>query len=153
MPRLSCQQRAQLVILHEEGYANAELARRFGVSKPAVANLLAKYDTHGTVEDRQRSGRPRRTTAEQDRDLRRLSLRNPTAVSKSLAQQWNNQLDLQNPVLNATVKRRLREAGLRVVIAERKPLLTYCTTQGSSLGLGSTTRELDTASMELHHFQ
>lgn len=122
MPQLTVVQRAQIVALSEEGISKAELARRFNVSWTAISKLLAKYNTHGTVERRPGSARPRSTSARQDRHLCRMSLRNPTSVSRRLTQEFNQQMQLN--ISSRTVRRRLVESGLKTKIAKRKPLLT-----------------------------
>jgi transposase-like protein len=54
-------QRARIVLLAGQGLANGEIARRLGVSRPAVITWRARYAEGGlgALGDRPRSGRPR----------------------------------------------------------------------------------------------
>lgn len=122
MPQLTIVQRAQIVALSDEGISKAELARRYHVSWTAISKLLMKHSTHGTVYRIPGSARPRLTTERQDRHIGRMSMRNPTAVSRQITQTFNQQMNLN--LSSRTVRRRLVESGLHTTIAKRKPLLT-----------------------------
>ena len=81
---LSIEQRASVVILSKEGYSGRAIARKFKISVCGVQAILRMALTTGTVEDRDRSGRPPPTTAREDRLLYRLSLSNRRATSRML---------------------------------------------------------------------
>jgi transposase len=53
-------QRAAIVLLAGKGLANGEIARRLGVSRPAVITWRSRYAGGGlgALADRPRSGRP-----------------------------------------------------------------------------------------------
>jgi len=54
-------QRARIVLMASQGLANAEIARRLGVSRPTVIGWRGRYE-HGGIDalgDLERSGRPR----------------------------------------------------------------------------------------------
>ncbi|MBN3283819.1 S14L2 protein, partial [Polyodon spathula] len=68
----------------------AEILRQTGVSRWAVQALLKKHKETGNVEDRRRSGRPRKLTAADERHIMLTSLRNrkmsSNAISSELAE-------------------------------------------------------------------
>src|SRR6478735_4097798 len=60
--RAGLAQRARIVLLAGEGHSNTEIAARVGVSRPTVIHWRERYGEGGVaaLEDRPRSGRPRR---------------------------------------------------------------------------------------------
>ena len=67
MPRLSNQNRAIAIGLLQAGTPVKEVARRVGVTSKAIRNLREKFHNTGEVKDLPRTGRPRETTAREDR--------------------------------------------------------------------------------------
>lgn len=120
--RLSHDDRVRICTLANEHISNHELSRRFNVHRATVINLLRKYRSTGSVDDRQRKGRPRMTSLREDRRLLRISKSNPAAVSGAVRQLWIESGGL--PLSKMTVKRRLIAGGLHGQIAVHKPLLT-----------------------------
>ena len=57
---LSEAQRAQIVLLHDEGYSERQISLRMGCSKTAVNNAIRKFENDGRYSDKKRSGRPRK---------------------------------------------------------------------------------------------
>ena len=60
--RAGLAQRARIVLLAGEGHSNTEIATRVGVSRPTVIHWRDRYAEGGlgALQDRKRSGRPRR---------------------------------------------------------------------------------------------
>jgi transposase len=60
--RAGLAQRARIVLLAGDGHSNTEIATRVGVSRPTVIHWRDRYAEGGlaALEDRKRSGRPRR---------------------------------------------------------------------------------------------
>ncbi|MBN3274473.1 TCB2 transposase, partial [Polyodon spathula] len=87
----------------------------------AVQALLKKHKETGNVEDRRRSGRPRKLTAEDERHIMLTSLRtwkmSSSTISSALAE---NSGTLVHP---STVQRSLVRSGLRGRLAAKKPYL------------------------------
>ena len=81
---LNVEARSAMVTLSGEGYSQRGIAKKLKISLCAVQNILKKKEETGKVADRQRSGRPRATSAREDRALVRLSLSNRRASSKLL---------------------------------------------------------------------
>ena len=85
------------------------------VSPSAVTKPIKRYDESGSHEDRHRNGRPRVTSAAEDKFIRVTSLKNSKQI---LTQSSSNR-----HISTSTVLRRLSESGLYGRIAEKKPLL------------------------------
>lgn len=119
---LSHDERLQIVTLHQTGTSGRDLARRFGVRPNTILDIIKKNNSLGYVDDQPRSGRPRISSSRSDRQLVIDSLKHPRLSSRTLASRWRNNTDLT--ASNATVRRRLLEAGVKSYVAPKKPLLT-----------------------------
>ena len=53
-----------------------------------MVRLLQKYQTSGNVSERQRSGRPRKTSVRQDRALGRRARMVPLKTGRRLREKW-----------------------------------------------------------------
>ena len=115
---LSPKKRAVVVALSKSGIKQTEIAAEVGVIQSCVSKLLRNFRDTGTPTKRQRSGRPKKTTCQTDRQIARQSLRNRQPTSTDI----RNQLSL--PVSSRTVRRRLVKAGLVARRPRKKPLLT-----------------------------
>lgn len=122
MPRLTNQERIQIVTLYEAGYTQVQLAQQFNVHKRSVQRLLAKHRQHQTIEDLPRPGKRRVSTRQQDNALIQVSRENPQLVARQLRQRW--QLEQGVRASTTTVKERLISAGLYGCVAKKKPLLS-----------------------------
>lgn len=114
--------RVKMLVLHEEGYSSREIAVRLKCSHSTVTRLIQKVKECGQLEDRKRSGRPRKSSVGQDRMLRRTSLANRKLTSPELAARWRESCSVD--VSTSTVRRRCLSFGLRGCRAVKKPLLT-----------------------------
>ena len=76
MTKVSIATRHRVVILLEQGHSQAEIARHTGVSRCGVREILKKQQKTGKVEDKKRSGRPRKLTKKDETYLKINSLRN-----------------------------------------------------------------------------
>ena len=84
MPRLSLQDRARAIGQLEAGVPAFRVAASFGVSPGAISKLRAKFRETGEVKDRPRSGRPKKTTPQEDRFLTLAALRNRRLTARQL---------------------------------------------------------------------
>ena len=111
MPRLDNSSRDRAVGMLELGASQADVARRFGVSRMTISRLWRRFQTTNSTADRPRSGRPRVTTPRQDRMIRLRHLRNRTEpllefqdYVESVAVQFNDVYPLQVYVHGARTK-------------------------------------------------
>lgn len=118
----STEQRHRIIVLHDEGYSCADIAKRVKCHRTTVSRVIEKYQKTGSVDDRQRSGRPRKSTDRQDRTLRRISMANRKLTSPQITRIWSETCDVK--VCTSTVRRRLLAKGLKGCRARSKPLLT-----------------------------
>lgn len=121
MPQLSLEKRIQCVTLCEEGYTQREVADRLQCSQSAVSMAVNRQQQTGSHSNRPKSGRPRVSTAREDRVLVRDSLAHRVATIPELCARWNQQGVASS---NSTVRRRLQERGLNARRPRVKPLLT-----------------------------
>ena len=111
MPRLSKEERAQAIGMLIAGASKIEVARRFGCTHAVVYRLEMRYRQTGSTLDRPRIGRPRVTTARQDRRIRVQHLRERFRTATLTASET---LGIHNPRISSqTVINRLREHGIR----------------------------------------
>ena len=71
----------------EAGRTQSVIARRFGINQSQVSRFIAKYRQTNDVTDRLRSGRPRLSSAADDRVLVRSAVRDAKAICSELRQQ------------------------------------------------------------------
>ena len=85
-------------------------------------NAIAKFKNSGSYSDNKRSGRPRKTTARNDRLIKRVAVHSPRSSSKKMRSAL---LAHGTDVSCKTVKRRLtKDFGLKVFKPAKKPRLT-----------------------------
>ena len=100
----------------EQGMRHVNIAEIVAVSQSDVSRIWNKSLETGSVEDRPRSGRERKTTGVQDRYLRITARRNPHHNATRLRRQFQTATGVQ--VSTQTIRNRLHEQGLRA----RRPL-------------------------------
>ena len=95
----------------EAGLRQYDVAARFGVTHAVITRLLTRYRLYGTANELRQSGRPRVTTARQDRHIRTSHLRNRfqtiVATAAVTLGRTNNRISAQ------TVRNRLAERGIK----------------------------------------
>ena len=116
MPKLSLEESSRLVGQLEAGISPTKVAGIFGVNKTTVYRIKAKFDEDGSVKRRRGSGRPRKTTKQEDDAIVEAHeddrFRTPTETAEG------------TNVSARTVKRRLYEQGLKARKPALKPRLT-----------------------------
>ena len=75
MPRLSDQNRAIAIGMLQANTSVRFVARQMGVTPKAIRKLREKFQATLEVKDRPRSGRPKVTTAREDRYMALMALR------------------------------------------------------------------------------
>ena len=115
MPKLSLEQRARIIGQLEAGVSAKEITCIFNVHKTSVYRLKEKFDRDGTVKRRKGSGRPRKTSVHQDEDIVRLHEEDRFRIPAETASDLN--------LGSNTIKRRLKESGMKARKAAIKPRL------------------------------
>ena len=124
MVKLSNLERARVIGLLEAGRSRRDVANQFHVSVATLSRLVRRYRETGDVKDRVRSGRPRITTAVEDRRIRLLSLRSRDKPATVIRDEIR--VDRANPrqgLSVQTVRNQLHNNGLRSRKTAMKPLL------------------------------
>jgi len=119
---LSEAQRAQIVILREEGCTERAISERLAVSKTAVHQAVVKFKNCGPYSDCKRSGRPRKTTRRHDILIKRCVAKFPTCSAKKIRAELE---ETGSRISRRTISRRLTdEFGLKSRKPARSPRLT-----------------------------
>lgn len=122
MGRTNRDTRVKIIALREHGLSVRQLQHRFHISRRGIQRLCTKYRDTQSVSDLQRSGRPRLSTKQDDRCLRRMCVKNPRWSSRTLRQMWQREYGINATA--RTVRSRLVTFGLKGRIAKKKPLLS-----------------------------
>ena len=106
----------------KKGISRAVVSDLFKCDPSTVSRIVSKAKTTGLMHRREKKGRPRRTTAKEDRILVMASKKDPNMTSTEGARLIK---DVANKDISRwTVSRRLTQAGLYSRRAVRKPLMT-----------------------------
>jgi transposase len=113
----SYEERLEIVFKAEQGLSHRQIAREMKIHRNSVNGIVKKHQESGTVEDRERSGRPKISTAGDDRILIRTSLADRRLTAPQLREEWVQSTGVEASV--STVKSRLSAAGLRGCVATK----------------------------------
>uniref|UniRef100_A0AAY4A283 Transposase n=1 Tax=Denticeps clupeoides TaxID=299321 RepID=A0AAY4A283_9TELE len=108
-----------LIIKRLKTRSTADVADTFNVSQRQVQRIKKRFEETGDVFDKPRSGRPRKTTAREDRLLARKSKASPCSTATELHETWSPEV----PVSTRTVCRILSRNCLHGRISAQKPPL------------------------------
>ena len=86
-PGLSENERQRAIGMLTAGCSQRDVAQEFNVHPSTICRLLNRFRTTGNVSDRQRSGRPRKTTVRQDRFIVTTSRRNRFMAAPRVAEE------------------------------------------------------------------
>jgi len=117
MPRLRQNDGERAVGMVQAGMIHQAVAGHYDVSRITISRLMIRLRQTGRTNDRPRNGRPRKTSQRQDRYVRLIHLRNRMITTEDTARRTPGLPNIQ--ILFQTVRRRLRESGLRV----RRPVV------------------------------
>lgn len=111
MPRrkLTDSERNQVIGMIRAGRNQIEVAAEFDVSQSVISRLFSRYTETGSVSERPRSGRPRKTNAAQDRYIGISAARRPTVTCRNLAADLREATGVQLSI--ETIRKRLLEDG------------------------------------------
>jgi len=119
---LSETQRAQFMILRQEGYTERSIRERLAFSKTAVHQAVVKFKNCGSYSGCKRSGRPWKTTRQDDVLIKRCIVKSPMCSAKKVRAELG---ETASRISRRTISRRLTdEFGLRSRKSARKPRLT-----------------------------
>lgn len=124
MPRnpISAFDRTRIVVLRQQGLSMRDIARQVGRTHSDVIRTWNRFQESGNVNDRPRSGRPRSTTAAQDRYLQMLVQRHNGSNANELRRDFLDATGVM--VTTQTVRNRIHSNSLRSRRVWRGPKLT-----------------------------
>uniref|UniRef100_A0AC34RQR3 Transposase Tc1-like domain-containing protein n=1 Tax=Panagrolaimus sp. JU765 TaxID=591449 RepID=A0AC34RQR3_9BILA len=106
----------------KSGRKQKDVAQQFHCSRAAVCGIMKKHRKHQGLEDRKKSGRPRKTTEALDRINTRKSKagvkKNAVEIAREMAEEFNVKVSRQ------TIGRRLNAAGLFGRVPIKKPWIS-----------------------------
>jgi transposase len=117
MPRLRQNDRERAMGMVQAGMTHQAVADHFNVSRITISRLMICLRQTGGTNDRPRNSLPRVTSQLQDRHLRLIHLRNRMITAEDSARITPGLANVRNS--GQTVRRRLRESGLRA----RRPVV------------------------------
>ncbi|XP_016920521.2 AF4/FMR2 family member lilli isoform X2 [Apis cerana] len=106
--------RNRMVGMYEAGLGLREIAAAVNCSQRTVKRWLNRFDKEGTVETRERCGRKRATTAEQDEAIVRLATQTPITAAKAVLPALGLTCSVD------TIRERLHKAGIHNWSPSRK---------------------------------
>ncbi|KAG0442909.1 hypothetical protein HPB47_015490 [Ixodes persulcatus] len=117
-PTVTIEARKRIVELCIHGVSQREICQRTGRPLKAENRIIRAYRDNGRLTDDQRIGRPRSTDEEADRLIIACVVADPFVSAKDIRSELNLNISC------STIRRRLREAGLKNCVAAQKPHLT-----------------------------
>jgi transposase len=117
MPRLRQNDRERAVGMIQPGMTHQVVADYFNVSIITISRLMIRLWQTGRKNDRPRNGRPRVRSQRHDRHLRLIHLRDRMITAEDTARRTPGLANVR--ISGQTVRRRLRESGLRA----RRPVV------------------------------
>ena len=109
--KLTNDQKSRILALSETaGMSAREIGKEIGCSNSSVSRFLKKFKTTGDLARKTGSGSGRKTSAADDRLMKRMSLQNRFLTAVDIRKQFLE--GGGNPIGVHTVRRRLRDAGL-----------------------------------------
>lgn len=103
---LTLVERAAIVTLHQLGWTRIDIAQELKCSENTVSLWWNRWQQQHSLQDDERTGRPRCTTDSNDVAIKEYADEKVNVVPKDIVR------ELQLPVSTRTVRRRLDEAGL-----------------------------------------
>lgn len=113
-------EKQDIVKLKKEGKSIRAISQELGIANTTVWNVLKKHETTGLLTTRHRTGRPRKTSAVDDRKIVRAVKKNPQTTVSSIT---NSLLLAGVNISQSTVRRRLREQKYRFHYISCDPLV------------------------------
>lgn len=112
---------AAIIVLHKNGFTGKDIVATKIAPQSTIYRIIKNFKERGSILVKKASGHPRKSSKHQDRLLKRIQLRDRSATSAELAQEWQ-QAGVSTSA--QTVRRRLLEDGLVSRRAAKKPLLS-----------------------------
>lgn len=116
--QLTTVERAAIVTLHGVGWTGRAIAQELHCDEHAVTRWVHRWQETRSLEDAERSGRPRCTTDDTDQDIGLYSWEHKKAMPRDIVR------ELELPVSAQTVRRRRCEIDLHTYVRRRERAFT-----------------------------
>ena len=114
--------RAQGVALHQSGLNLTKISKQLKISRCCMRNAIVKFQQYTNFDDLKRSGRPRRLSDRNIRELKRLVQSDNRLSAAKITSDLNT--SLSKPVSKRTVRRYLKELGYEYAVKIKKQWLS-----------------------------
>ena len=111
-------------MIRDLGLNNSEIARRLGCSRKKVINAINLFNYTGSLSNKKRKSRKRKTTPREDAAIACITELNPFVGAPKVKEEIAQKLKLDLSV--STVKSRLHEKKLFGRVSRKKPLVSKC---------------------------
>ncbi|MCG8112906.1 MAG: IS630 family transposase [Candidatus Thiodiazotropha taylori] len=119
---LGSDQKELIVQLSEDGLSGTKIANLLKLNRFTVLKFLKRFKLCGSIENKQRSGRPRKTDSRADRRLIRILKVNRRKTLQDLTSAFNDQTPTK--ISRTTVKRRLKFHGYKRRVVKKKTVIS-----------------------------
>lgn len=116
--QLTLVERAAIVTLHGVGWSDCNIAKELHCDEHTVSRWIIRWQETRSLQDTDRSGRPRCTEDEKDQDIMLFSNSHHKALPRDIAR------ELALPVSSRTVRRRLCEIDLHTYVQRHEHAFT-----------------------------
>lgn len=106
----------------QDGIGVREVARRLQVSHSVIICLRERFQATGRVQERHRTGRPKKTTERENRYITRQAVQQRKSTANTIKRRLRTATN--TTVSSQTIRNRLHDARLRARRPVRKPMLT-----------------------------
>lgn len=132
MPKITQLERQRIILMDQQNVSQTAISQKLGISRCGVQAIIKKFKETGKLEDRKRSGRPKKLSKSDVKYLKVSLSRNGKKSNKVLAQELRN---ASGPSVHpSTVRRSLIRNGLNGTVAAEMP----STEEGDEEGVAQT---------------
>lgn len=121
-PRIPAKKKIAIIARMKKGDSECEVARTMKISKSSVANIMKHYKKYGNVQDRPRSGRPRKISPRAAAEMRQ-AIKTERVKTTEQCLKWLRK-NYKVTVSPRTVRNVLKTRHCRYYIKQSKPFLT-----------------------------
>ena len=114
--------RVHMVTSHDTAPNQSQTSKQLKVSRCCVEDAILKYEHLGRFDDLKHTGRPKKLSGREIRDLRRLLRGDSCLSSRKIATNLN--ASLLRPVITKTIPRYLKDLAFEYVVKIKKQWLS-----------------------------
>ncbi|OXA56016.1 Transposable element Tc1 transposase [Folsomia candida] len=119
---LSLEQRGKIISLHQKGLRYIKISQKTKFKVPAIQRIIQKWKSTGSVANKRRTGRKRKTTPRIDRQILKKINSNRFLSAPKIVEEIQSQHGVS--ISNQTVRNRIKEQGYKGAVARKKPFIS-----------------------------